>query len=307
MLYKTNILALVGGGTYPKFSLNKITIWDDHQSKIISQIRFNSEVIQVKIRKDVIIGVLQDKIYIINISTLETIDILETYNNPQGIFSISYANNDLLLAFPYAKIKGKVQLENYLINLNGAQKNEQKIINAHDSPISYISMNIEGTIIATASDKGTFIRIFLVSKLDHPIAVLKRGKKSVKMNFLVFDHNNEIIGCSSDSGTIHVFNISELNKLINEQKKEEEKEDNKGENKNKKDKNKNTKSNIKINISERSFGKYKIGEAQSILGFYQDNRMMIVTSKGAYYKVLYDTKEGCKKLEEGAIDISYNQ
>ena len=90
MLYKTNILALVGGGIYPKFSINKITIWDNHQDKIISQIRFNSEVIKVKIRKDVIIGALQDRIYIINIITLETIDILETYNNPQGIFSISY-------------------------------------------------------------------------------------------------------------------------------------------------------------------------------------------------------------------------
>ena len=87
MLDKSNILALVGGGEYPKFSINKITIWDDHQGKIISQIRFNSEVIKVKIRKDTIIGVLQEKIYILNIATLETIDILETYNNPNGIFS----------------------------------------------------------------------------------------------------------------------------------------------------------------------------------------------------------------------------
>ena len=43
MLKKTNILALVGGGRLPKYSKNKITIWDDHQGKIISQIRFNSE------------------------------------------------------------------------------------------------------------------------------------------------------------------------------------------------------------------------------------------------------------------------
>lgn len=305
MLYKTNILALVGGGIYPKFSINKITIWDNHQDKIISQIRFNSEVIKVKIRKDVIIGALQDRIYIINIITLETIDILETYNNPQGIFSISYTSNELLIAFPYAKTKGKVQLENFFLTLEESQKNEQKIINAHESKIAYISMNNEGTILATASDKGTLIRIFLISRSDHPISVLRRGKKNVKMNCLVFDLNNEIIGCTSDVGTTHVFNITEINKFINDKKHEEQKVEKKEEIMNKKEKLKISKNTaIKLAVNERSFGKFKIQEAQSILGFYQDNRMMLITSKGTYYKVQYDTKEGCKKLEEGNIDIN---
>ena len=56
-------------------------------------------------------------------------------------------------------------------------------------------------------------------------------------------------------------------------------------------------------MGERSFGKFKINEAQSIFGFYQANRLMVLTSKGNYYRVLYDTKEGCKKLEEGKINI----
>ena len=304
MLYKSNILALVGGGYYPKFSLNKITIYDHHQGKIVSQIRFNSEVLKVKIRKDVIIGVIIDKIYIINIVTLETIDVLETYNNPQGIFSISNLSNELSIAFPYAKSKGKVQVENYLLTLDENKKNEQKIINAHESKIAYISMNNEGTILATASDKGTLIRIFLLSKFDHPITVLKRGSKNAKINCLVFDLNNEIIGCTSDAGTTHVFNIAEINKLIVDKKNEEQKEESKEENINKKDKMKSSKNSIKININERSFGKFKIHETQSILGFYQPNRMMLITSKGNFYKVIYDTKEGCNKLEEGIIDIN---
>ena len=285
MLYKSNILALVGGGIFPKFSPNKIIIYDDHQGKIISQIRFNSEVIRVKIRKDVIIGVLQDKI------------ILETYNNPLGVFSLSNDPNELIIAFPYVKTKGKVQVNNYIITAFSNDKNEEKIINTHESGISCISLNNEGTILATSSDKGTLIRIFLLSKCDHPIAVLKRGSKSAKINCLIFDLSNEILGCTSDSGTTHVFNISEINKLIVDKKKEEQ---------NKKEKNnkiKNGKNNIKINVNERSFGKFKSNETQSIFGFYQANRMMVIGSKGNYYRVIYDTKEGCKKIEEGKINI----
>ena len=109
MLNISNILAFVGGGDYPKFSPNKIIIWDDHQGKIVSQLRFNSDVIKVKIRKDSIIGVLYDKIYIFNISTLETIDVLETYPNPNGIFSISNMDNELLIAYPSKQMKGRME------------------------------------------------------------------------------------------------------------------------------------------------------------------------------------------------------
>jgi len=295
MLNISNILAFVGGGDYPKFSPNKIIIWDDHQGKIVSQLRFNSDVIKVKIRKDSIIGVLYDKIYIFNISTLETIDVLETYPNPNGIFSISNMDNELLIAYPSKQMKGRVQIENYSITIHGVEKSESKIINAHESQIAYISLNNQGTVIATASDRGTIIRLFLISKSDQPIVALRRGKKNVKVNWLVFSPDNETIGCTSDSGTIHVFNISEINKLINDKKIEEDKKDPKN---NKKEK------NIKINIKEKSFGQFRVPEIHSIIGFYQTQRIITVTSGGKYYKISYDTKEGCAKKEEGTLEIS---
>ena len=294
MLKKTNILALVGGGKIPKFSKNKIIIWDDHLGKIISQIRFNSDIINVKIRIDCIIGILDDKIYILNINTLETIDILDTFNNPHGIFSMSNSNNELIISFPYSKNKGKVQLENYILFKESFNKNESKIINAHESNIAYIKINNEGTLLATASDKGTLIRLFNISNQEM-ITELRRGTKNVKINCLAFDINTEFIGCTSDVGTVHIFDIHEVNKLF---EKDEDKNKSNDEN-NKKEKPKTSKS-YGIKIKERSFVKFKVQEEKSILGFCNQNSFVVLTNDGKLYKACFDVKSGgnCSKVEE---------
>lgn len=52
MLYKSNVVALLGGGKTPKYTPNKIVLWDDSQVKVITEIRLGFDVICVKLKKE---------------------------------------------------------------------------------------------------------------------------------------------------------------------------------------------------------------------------------------------------------------
>ena len=302
MLKRTNILALVGGGKVPCYPPNKLIIWDDHQGKIISKLRFNENILNVRLRNDKIITIFQNKIYIFNINTLETIKILDTYINPEGIMGISNGDNDkLIIAYPFES-QGNVILKD-IISLNKIETTK-KIIKAHDSGIACISVNKDGTLLGTSSDKGTILRIF--STVDGTkLSEFRRGTTYVEMNNITFDLNNKFIGCTSNVGTIHFFSLSGIMKTLNEENEEKQNDTQMSE-----EEPKNTKSllgkigglfGVKSSYfdTERYFAKFRVQEENSLLGFGLENTIIVITMDGKYYKAAYDPKKGgdCCQIE----------
>ena len=225
MLYKSNFLALIGGGKSPKFSNNKVVIWDDYEKKVISEIKFKTPIINIKLKKDLLFIICKRKIYIFDFNTYEIIEIISTFDNQKGLFAINNSPDFTVYAYP-----SKKDLKNITIACLNPKKNIA--IKDHDDNVSFMAINYDGTLLATSDEKGILIKIYSCNYGDL-IKKFKRGSSKVDDIYICFDNKTKFMAVTSNKGTIHVFsmgstikNLKELEKLkVEKEKKNLEKKD----------------------------------------------------------------------------------
>jgi len=79
---------------------------------------------------------------------------------------------------------------------------------AHRSPVQALCLNPTGQLLATASAKGTVIRLFAVPTLDMLFS-FRRGTSACRIFGLTFSRDSAQICASAASGTVHIFKNSE--------------------------------------------------------------------------------------------------
>lgn len=115
------------------------------------------------------------------------------------------------LAFPGRSI-GQIQLVD--VSPAGQEKNLVSIIKAHKSKIRCLALNRSGTLIASASETGTIIRIHST----YNTALLyefRRGLDRAVITSMKFSHNDTKLAVLSDKNTLHVYNVSPINDSSN--------------------------------------------------------------------------------------------
>ena len=309
MLKKTNILALVEESDKDTDLLNnKLIIWDDHQNKRISELKLDSEILNVKIKLDkIIVSTNNNYLYLIEITTLEINSVFQMYENSNGLFAVSMDDKILVVAFPY-KYTGYVKIKKF------NSKENIPSINAHDSNISFLSLSNDGNLLATSSERGTLIRIFSTFN-GEMIQELRRGAKTAQIYYITFDMNNKFLACSSSSGTVHIFSIYNSIKYLKEKGIIDGKSNNLDKkesvdltiNPDKIEEPKNQKSFIgsiinvlKIGISyfesEWSFVQFRLPKSEkekAIVSFGQfENSISVLTKSGNLYKASFEPSLG---------------
>ncbi|CAA2980090.1 autophagy-related 18a [Olea europaea subsp. europaea] len=198
MLFKGKITAIVGCGPTPQFTLNKVLIWDDYRSQCIAEFCFRSKVKSVRLWKDQIVVILLNKVYVYNFEDIELLRQIDTMSNPKGLCEISRESEKVLACLGLHQ--GEVRVEH-------CASKRTNMITAHDSNIACIALTHDGRFLATASSKGTLVRVF--NTWDESLLYeLRRGSGRAEIYSISFSMDVQWLAVSSDKATVHIFRLN---------------------------------------------------------------------------------------------------
>ena len=195
MLSTTRYLALIGGGTRPKFPPNKVHIYNDASSNVTTSIELSAPVQRVRISQKHLIVVLLHRVLIYSMALPpKKIAEYETVANPHALCALGQS----IVAFP-GLTTGQLKL--YHLSTGNVS-----IIPASTSALRCIALSADDSRIATASEAGTLVRIWSFPSCTK-LHELRRGVDPAVILGLAFSPSGTTVAVSSDKGTLHVFDL----------------------------------------------------------------------------------------------------
>ncbi|KAF9320057.1 autophagy protein, partial [Linnemannia elongata] len=200
MLFCTSLVAIVGAGDQPASSPRRLQIINTKR----------------------LIVVLEDQIYVYDISNMKLLHTIETSPNPHAICALSPSSENCYLAYPSptpsptSPFSGSGRDDSHgpsgdVLIFDALTLQVVNIVQAHKTSVSNISINSEGTMLATASDKGTVIRIWSIPNAQR-LFQFRRGSQSARIYSLSFNLASTLLSVSSDTDTVHIFKLGGSNR-----------------------------------------------------------------------------------------------
>ncbi|TNN14688.1 WD repeat domain phosphoinositide-interacting protein isoform 2 [Schistosoma japonicum] len=248
MLFRTNLLGILGGGNHSRLASNMACLWDGIKQQFVLEITCATDIRGIRLRHDRIIIVLVNaiKVYTFNPSP-QLIFESKTCSNPLGLCYVCQSVDNPLVVFP-GRRPGAVSLVHIgnatsSSNVNSGSGNLSSTINntmnigdnntnvgsssplfmnyvcpsstnatnmpprqivAHENPLASISLSRDGYLLATASKKGTLVRVFSTKDCSL-LHELRRGTSQATITSLSFNKDSDLLCVTSERGTAHIF------------------------------------------------------------------------------------------------------
>uniref|UniRef100_A0A7E4VN17 WD_REPEATS_REGION domain-containing protein n=1 Tax=Panagrellus redivivus TaxID=6233 RepID=A0A7E4VN17_PANRE len=171
------------------------------RDEILNQV-YTSAIKAVKLNRQRIVVCLEEAIHIHNVRDMRIIHMIrDTPSNREGIMDLCSSDTNCYLAYPGSVTHGHVNV------FDADRLTATCIIAAHDAPLAALKFNSDGTKLATASIKGTVIRVFAVVSGERLFEFTRGIRRSVTIHSLAFSIDSKYLCSSSNTETVHVFSL----------------------------------------------------------------------------------------------------
>ena len=193
------------------------------RGSIICELTFPTAVLAVKLNRKRLAIVLEQEIYLYDISNMGLVSTIPTSPNPHAICALSPSSERPFIAYPLPKPREDQgdrrpahapPLSTYVPPTSGevlifdtVTLKAVTVIEAHRSPLSCVALNSEGNILATASETGTIIRVFSVPA-GTKLYQFRRGTYPSTIFSMSFNLSSTLLCVSSASDTVHIFRLA---------------------------------------------------------------------------------------------------
>jgi len=171
----------------------------------ICRYSYNDKIRAVRMNRSRLVVCLEESLYIHNIRDMKVIHVITcTPPNPTGLIALSAdTTNFCLLAYPGHSHTGQLQV------FDAETLACRVVIPAHEGQLAALQLSRTNTRVATASTKGTVIRVF-DTRDGAKLYELRRGiKRTASIFSLSFSPCGTFLACSSNTETVHVFKLDE--------------------------------------------------------------------------------------------------
>lgn len=209
MLFNTSLVAQVGYGENAGSNRRCLRMINTRRDREIIRMNYQGPILAVKLNRQRLVVVLETVIYIYDIANLHlTHTISQTPSNPNGVCALaSYTNQPAdtppsvsYFAYPGSDTSGLV----YIYDVANLQPVTN--IEAHTTAVACLALSPGGDRLATASQRGTVIRVFQLPG-GEPLFEFRRGSSQSRISSMSFSPDARFLSVSSDHQTVHIFKL----------------------------------------------------------------------------------------------------
>ncbi|XP_077413003.1 WD repeat domain phosphoinositide-interacting protein 1 [Vanacampus margaritifer] len=183
----------------------RMNIYHFKKGTEICNYSYPNNILAVKLNRHRLVVCLEESIYIHNIKDMKLLKtLLNIPSNPSGLCALSTNHSNSYLAYPGSTTVGEI------IVYDAENMSTVTMVPAHDSPLAALCFNASATKLASASERGTVIRVFSIPE-GFRLFEFRRGmKRYVNISSLSFSPDAQFLCASSNTETVHIFKLEQV-------------------------------------------------------------------------------------------------